>query len=87
MKTLYYGVLCKNIGQVSLHVREAPAEEKCCSNGILPNSVSPPPLKQMDALWELFSPKISQFFKTAVSTLDMDILTVTMVKPCSWKVF
>ena len=47
----------------------------------------PPPLKQMDALWELFSPKISQFFKTAVSTLDMDILTVTMVKPCSWKVF
>ena len=39
--------------------------------------------KQTDALWELFSPKISQFFKTAVSTLEMDILTITMVKPCS----
>ena len=43
----------------------------------------PPPLKQTDALWELFSPKISQFFKTAVSTLEMDILTITMVKFCS----
>ena len=43
----------------------------------------PPPLKQTDALWELFSPKICQFFKTAVSTLEMDILTITMVKLCS----
>ena len=34
----------------------------------------PPPLKQTDALWELFSPKISQFFKTAVLTLEMDII-------------
>ena len=41
------------------------------------------PLKQTDALWELFSPKISQFFKTAVLTLGNDILTKTMVKLCS----
>ena len=43
----------------------------------------PPPLKQTDALWELFSPKICQFLKTAVLTLEMDILTITMVKLCS----
>ena len=64
-------------------VREAPAQEKRCSNGIRPNSFSTPPLKQTDALWELFSPKICQFFKTAVLTLEMDILTITMVKLCS----
>ena len=34
----------------------------------------PPPLKQKDALGELFSPKIGKFFKTAVLTLGMDIL-------------
>ena len=64
-------------------VREAPNSEKCCSNGNPPNSVSTPPLKQTDALWELFSPKICKFFKTAVLTLGNDILTMTMVKLCS----
>ena len=43
----------------------------------------PPPLKQTDALWELFSPKICKFVKTVVLTLGMDILTMTMVKLCS----
>ena len=43
----------------------------------------PPPLKQTDALWELFSPKIGKFVKTAVLTLGIDILTMTMVKLCS----
>ena len=42
--------------------REAPTKQGGCSNGILPNSVLPP-LKQTDALWELFLPKISKFFK------------------------
>ena len=42
-----------------------------------------PPLQQTDALWELFSPKIGNFFKTAVLTLGNDILTMTMVKLCS----
>ena len=42
-----------------------------------------PPPKQTDALWELFSPKIGNFFKTAVLTLEIDILTMTMVKLCS----
>ena len=64
-------------------MREAPIYEKCCSNGILPNSVSTPPLKQTDALWELFLPKIGKFVKTAVLTLGIDILTMTMVKLCS----
>ena len=33
----------------------------------MPNCVSTPPtLKQTDALWELFSPKIGKFVKTAV---------------------
>ena len=43
----------------------------------------PPPLEQTDALWELFSPKIGKFVKTAVLTLEIDILTMTMVKLCS----
>ena len=43
----------------------------------------PPPLEQTDALWELFSPKIGKFVKTAVLTLGIDILTMTMVKLCS----
>ena len=65
-------------------LREAPAQEKHCSNGLCPNSFStPPPLKQPGALWELFSPKICQFFKTAVLTLEIDILTITMVRLCS----
>ena len=34
------------------------------------------PLKQTDALWELFLPKIGKFVKTAVLTLGMDILTI-----------
>ena len=37
----------------------------------------PPALKQTDALWELFSPKIGKFVKTAVLTLGIDILTMT----------
>ena len=73
--------MCTNHG---ISLREAPAQEKHGSNGLCPNSFSTPPtLKQTDALWELFSPKICQFFKTAVSTLEMDILTITMVKLCS----
>ena len=58
-------------------VREAPKIKSECSNGILRFN---PPLKQTDALWELFSPKISKFFITAVLTLQMDILTMTVVK-------
>ena len=59
----------------------SPRGPKWKFNGILPNSVSTPsPLKQTDALWELFSPKISQSFKTAVLTLEMDIFTITMAK-------
>ena len=38
------------------------------------------PLKQTDALWELFLPKIGKFVKTAVLTLGMDILTMTTPK-------
>ena len=40
----------------------------------------PPPLKQPDPLGLLFSPKISQFFKTAVLTMGIDIFKMTMVK-------
>ena len=39
--------------------------------------VNDPPLKQADALWQVFSPKINQFLKTAILTLGMDILTIT----------
>ena len=39
-------------------IREAPKIKSGCSNGTLPNNVSTSPLKQTDALWELFSPKI-----------------------------
>ena len=39
----------------------------------------PPALKQTNVLWELFSPKIGKIFKTAVLTLGIDILTMTMV--------
>ena len=38
-------------------------------------------------LWELFLPKIGKFVKTAVLTLGMDILTMTMVKLCSKMVY
>ena len=40
----------------------------------------PPPLKQTNALWDIFLPKMSKFFKTVILTLGMDILTITMVK-------
>ena len=33
--------------------------------------------------WELSSPKLSKFVETAVLTLGMDILTMTMAKLCS----
>ena len=42
------------------------------------STLAPPPLKKMDALWELFSLKISYFLKTAVLTLEMDILAITI---------
>ena len=62
-------------------LREDPWNDKCCSNGFCPNSFStPPPLKQPDPLGLLFSPKISQFFKTAVLTMGIDIFKMTMVK-------
>ena len=41
----------------------------------------PHALKQTDALWELFSPKIGKFFKTEVLTLGNDILTMTPTAP------
>ena len=62
-------------------LREDPWNDKCCSNGFCPNRFStPPPLKQPDPLGLLFSPKISQFFKTAVLTMGIDIFKMTMVK-------
>ena len=36
--------------------------------------------KEMDALWQLFSPKFRQLFKTAILTMGNYILTITMVK-------
>ena len=45
--------------------------------------ISTPLLEQTDALWEIFSPKIGKFVKTAVLTLGTDILTMAMVKLCS----
>ena len=38
------------------------------------------PYKEMNALWQLFSPKFCQYFKTAILTMGNDILTMTMVK-------
>ena len=78
-------ILLSSVGSQSLiylrnkfGLMEDPNSEKCCSNGILPNSFSTPsPLKQTDPLGQLFSPKFSQFFKTAVLTMGMDILTMT----------
>ena len=62
-------------------VREAPHKDDACSNGILPNSVSTsPPSSKRTLCGRYFSPKISKFFKTAILTLGMDILTITMVK-------
>ena len=64
-----------------LPVREAPVKDTPCSNGILPDSVStPPPSSKRTLCGRYFSPKISKFFKTAILTLGMDILTITMVK-------
>ena len=37
-------------------------------------------LKQTNPLRQLFSPKISQFFKTAVLNMGIDIFKMTMVK-------
>ena len=62
-------------------LKEAPWNHMCCSNRFCLNSFSTlPPLKQPDPLGLLFSPKFSHFFKTAVLTMGMDILTMTMVK-------
>ena len=58
-----------------------PLIRKCCLNGILSNSFWTSPFGL------LFSPKISQFFKTAVLTIWMDILTMTMIKHYSLMVF
>ena len=46
-------------------VREAPAKDNPCSNGILPNSVSTPPLKQTDALWQVFFAENEQILKNS----------------------
>ena len=67
--------------QKSKDLREAPHKDAACSNGILPNSVStPPPSSKRTLCGKYFSPKISKFFKTAIVTSGMDILTITMVK-------
>ena len=47
---------------------------------VLCSSFNTPSLKEMGALWERFSPKFSQFFKRAILTMGMDILTMTTVK-------
>ena len=63
------------------NLREAPHKETACSNDILPNSVSTPrPSSKRTLCGRSFSPKISKFFKTAILTFGMDILTITMVK-------
>ena len=62
-------------------LREDPCKKDLCSNGILPNSVStPPPSSKRTLCGRYFSSKISKFFKTAILTLGLDILTITMVK-------
>ena len=63
------------------NLREAPHKETACSNGILPNSVSTPrPSSKRTLCGSYFLLKISKFLKTAILTLGMDILTITMVK-------
>ena len=62
-------------------LREAPCKDTACSNGILPNSISThPPSSKRTLCGRYFLPKISKFFKTAILTLGIDILTITMVK-------
>ena len=62
-------------------LREAPRKKNACSNGILPDSVStPPPSSKRMLCGRYFSPKMGKFFKTAILTLGMDILTITVVK-------
>ena len=89
-KHFWVHVSCKLVEEINIFrgnmchlfssLREDPCNDKCCSNGFCPNSLSPPPLKQPDPLGLLFSPKISQFFKTAVLTMGIDIFKMTMVK-------
>ena len=62
-------------------VREAPRKKYACSNGILPDSVSTPPTSSKRTLCgRYFSPKMGKFFETAILTLGMVILKITVVK-------
>ena len=62
-------------------VREAPRKKYACSNGILPDSVStPPPSSKRTLCGRYFSPKMGKFFETAILTLGMVILKITVVK-------
>ena len=47
----------------------------------------PPPLKQPDPLGLLFLPTISQFFKTAVLTMEIDIFKIKTAVLKSWQIF
>ena len=62
-------------------LREAPRKDFTCSTGILPDSVSPPPPSSKRTLCgRYFSPKMDKFFETAIVTLGMVILKITVVK-------
>ena len=62
-------------------VREDPCKKSLCSNGILPDSVStPPPSSKRTLCGRYFSPKMGRLSKTAILTLEMDILTITVAK-------
>ena len=63
--------------------REAPAQEKHGSNGLCPNSVSTPPLPQANGRFvEAIFAKNLSIFENSGLTLEMDILTITMVNLC-----
>ena len=70
----------KRVGRL----REEPCKKNACSNGILPDSVStPPPSSKRTLCGRYFSPKMDIFFKTAILTFGMDILTINVVKHVS----
>ena len=58
------------------HVRKIHVQTEFCQIAIHP----PPPSSKRTLCGRYFSLKISIFFKTAILTLGMDILTITMVK-------
>ena len=70
---------CPHHHRHHLHLREEPCKKNACSNGILPDSVSTPSSKRT-LCGRYFSPKMDIFFKTAILTLGMDILTIAVVK-------